>query len=173
MKNSDLVYKLGIKWGLLITAGLVIFFFFMKMIGLVHNLELRALNILIVAFGVVAALKELKRKDNEKRLSYMSGFGCGLWTTAVGVVSFAVLVIFYLSFIDTAFMADIKQSEPFAQYLNPFTIFLTIVIEGVFSGILITYAALQFMKESLLKQSRAGKQVPPLGTGAPVSTVKP
>ncbi len=161
MKNSELVYKLGLKWGLIVCAGLIAFFFLMKAIGLVHNLELRALNILLVAGGVIGALRELKAKDSEKRLSYMSGFGCGMWTTGVGVTCFAVFVILYLSFADTAFMQEITSTEPFARYLNPFTIFLTIMIEGIFSGILITYAALQFMKESLLKRSRAANLATP------------
>jgi hypothetical protein len=153
-RSNNRVERIGIRYGLWVAAGLILFFLFMKLIGLVHNLELRFLNILILAAGVIAAIRELKNTSNKRYLSYMKGVGCGLITTGVGVILFAVFLVFYLGFIDTAFMAEIKQKEAFGDILNPVTVAITIIMEGGFSGVILTFATMQYMKFSLLKASR-------------------
>ena len=129
------------------TLALVGFFFLMKAFGLEHNLELRALNLIILSSFVYAALKIYKKQKNG-HLPYLMGIRLGLLTSAAGVIPFAALVFFYVSVISPDFMVDIKNEEPFGEYLNPFVVSFTIILEGMISGFLVSYASLQYLRPS-------------------------
>lgn len=150
-KYTDLseTYQLAIKFGLLMTLCLVGFFFLMKAFGLEHNLELRALNIIILSSFVYATLKTYKKRNNGQ-LPYLSGISLGIATSAVGVFLFAIFVFIYVTLIAPEFMAEIKAKEPFGDFLNPFIVSFTIVLEGMISGFLVAYASLQYLRPSRL-----------------------
>ena len=65
-------YSLAIQNGFLMTLALVGFFFPVKALGLEHNLELRALNIIILSSFVYTALQTYKRQKNGQLL-YLAG----------------------------------------------------------------------------------------------------
>ena len=154
---KNLIEQTVIKSGLYTAAGLVGFFFFFKAIGLVHNLELRALNVLVLTFGVFMAIRHVKRTV-PRRFTYLNGLATGIGTAVTGVTAFALFTLIYVSVLDPAFMQEIKETEPFAKYLNPLTVTLTIFIEGAFSGILLSYAAMQFYRHSRLESTyQSGK----------------
>ena len=129
------------------SLALVGFFFLMKAFGLEHNLELRALNLLILSSFVYAALKTYKKQKNGQ-LPYLSGISLGLLTSAAGVIPFAMLVFIYVGLISPDFMADIISNEPFGEYLNPFIVSFVIILEGMISGFLVSYASLQYLRPS-------------------------
>lgn len=133
------------------TLALVGFFFLMKAVGLEHNLELRALNIIILASLVFAAIKRYKKQSNG-HLPYLPGISVGIITSAVGVVLFAIFIFLYLTVIAPEFMTMIEENEPFGNYLNPFLISFTIVLEGIISGLLASYASLQYLRPSHMNQ---------------------
>ena len=133
------------------TLALVGFFFLMKAFGLEHNLELRALNIVILSSLVFAAIKEYKKQKNG-HLPYLPGIAVGIVTSAVGVILFAVFVLIYLTVIAPEFMTMIKENEPFGDFLNPFLVSFTIVFEGMVSGLLASYASLQYLRPSHMHQ---------------------
>ncbi|MGB3619442.1 MAG: DUF4199 domain-containing protein [Catalinimonas sp.] len=153
---DNLIERTALRYGPLTAGGLVLFFFLMRMIGLVHNLELRALNLLIMTAGVVLAVRSFHRQKR-RRVLYGKALGCGLLTAAVAAASFALFTFFYLSVLDTAFMEEVIRDEPFGRYLNPFTVSLTILLEGSFSGFLISYIALQYMKGTMVEPSYANE----------------
>ncbi len=145
--NISETYRLALRFGVLMTLCLVGFFFLMKAFGLEHNLELRALNIIILSSFVYAALKTYK-KQNNGQLPYLSGISIGVFTSAVGVVLFAALVFVYITFISPEFMVEIKNQEPFGEFLNPFIVSFTIVFEGMISGLLVSFISLQYLRPS-------------------------
>ena len=129
------------------TLALVGFFFMMKAFGLEHNLELRALNIIILSSFVYAALKTYKKQKNGQ-LPYLSGISLGISTAAAGVFPFAVLVFLYITVVSPDFMLDIQRREPFGEYLNPLVVTFTIILEGMISGFIASYASLQYLRPS-------------------------
>ncbi len=60
MKLTDIltIERLAIKYGILMALAPVGFFLLMKAFGLHHNLELRALNIVILSIFVLIAVKD-------------------------------------------------------------------------------------------------------------------
>ena len=131
------------KWGLLTAAGLTVFLFLMKAIGLLHVVELRALNVFILVGGVVMAIKIFRKKKPES-FNYFSGMVMGIHTAAIGSVVFAIFVFLYVSFLDPSLMRDIIENEPMGRFLNPYIVAFIIALEGVFSGLLVTFIAMNY-----------------------------
>ena len=52
--------RIAENYGLRIAAGLIAFFFLMKVIGLGHNAELRLFNLVILTVGIWAALRKFR-----------------------------------------------------------------------------------------------------------------
>lgn len=135
----------GLKGGIIIFLGLLIYFYLMKFLGLEHNLNLRALNIIIMGVGVNYAISSMRKHNNE--FDYLKGIGTGLVAAASSSILFAIFTFINLQFIDPAFLQEIITEEPFGLYLNAFKITFIIVIEGIGSGFLLTFGLMQWYKK--------------------------
>lgn len=124
------------SYGLRIALILIVYFLVMKFSGLSHHVELRLLNLFILTGGVYYALRRLKR--NEKHLNYFKALVTGVATGAIGTLVFAIFLFFYMQF-DTELMQSIKENEPMGRYLNPYMAAFIVALEGVFSGLLVTF----------------------------------
>ena len=145
--KDNYIESTAAKYGGLMALALVGFFLLMKAFGLEHNLELRALNLFILFSFVLMSIDNYE-KSHPENFAYLKGLGIGLLTAAIGVLSFASLVILYITVINPSFMEIIQQNEPFGDFLNPLLVGCTIVIEGMASGFLATYAIMQYYKRS-------------------------
>lgn len=143
------IEKVSLKYGLMTCAGLVGYFLLMKAFNLEHHLEFRALNLVILGSGVLAAIKYFK-DHSYHAMTYLRGLGAGILTAMIAVMSFAILLFIYLSFIQPGFMEVIKENEPFGLYLNPYNVTGIIILEGVASGFLLSFAIMQYYKTSHL-----------------------
>lgn len=143
--------KTALKYGLLTTAGLILFFFFMMLIGLAYNVELRVLNLFIMFAGVYAGIRH--RKHHDKKMNYLDGILTGQFTAFTAAISFAVFIFIYLMFLDPSFMVAIQQKEAFGEYLNPYTIAIVIAIEGSASGFLCSYLTMQWLKRDIMSET--------------------
>ena len=137
--------QVSIKYGALTAAGLTAVFLLAKFAGLADLLVLRLLNLPILVGGVLMAIHHFKAQKNSN-MAYLEGFGIGMFTSLIGVITFAVFMLFYLTLIDPAFMDVIREKSMFGSYLNPFIASFTIVIEGLGSGLMITFTLMQYFK---------------------------
>ena len=145
--KSETIEQMSFRYGILMALALAGVFFLMKAFGLEHNLSLRAFNLLILASFVFMAIKQYKQ-NRGGGLSYFKGLGLGILTTVVGAVSFAIMVVYYVTIVAPEFMETIKSQEPIGDFLNPILVGCTIIIEGVASGCLVSYGIMQFFKPS-------------------------
>lgn len=132
------------NYGLRIAAGLIAFFLIMKFTGLVEHVELRALNLVILVGGIYFALKKFKN-THEDHLNYFRGLVTGVATAAVGALGFTVFLFVYLKFLDTGMMQFIRDNDPMGRYLNPYISSFIILLEGVFSGLLVTFILINYV----------------------------
>jgi hypothetical protein len=142
--NKESIEYNGLKAGLFIFLGLLAFFIIMKAVGLIHNLELRALNLLIMASGVYFAIKSIKKVNSD--FDYFKGIGTGVLAALSSSIGFAIFNVIYLLVIDPAFMLEIKETEPFSNYLNPLSVAVVIFMEGASSGALLSFGFMQWFK---------------------------
>jgi len=139
------------SYGLRIAAGLIGFFLVMKLVGLSHHVELRLLNLFILTAGVYVALKKFKQ-THEDRLNYFRGLITGVATAAVGSLVFAFFLFLYMQ-LDSDMMQFIIENEPMGRYMNPYIASFIVALEGVFSGLLVTFILINYVSTDEVNQS--------------------
>lgn len=139
------------SYGLRIAAGLIGFFLIMKLVGLSHHVELRLLNLFILVGGVYMALKKFKQ-SHEDRLNYFRGLVTGVATAAVGSLVFSLFLFLYMQ-LDSDLMQSIIENEPMGRYMNPYIASFIVALEGVFSGLLVTFILINYVETDEVNQS--------------------
>jgi glucan phosphoethanolaminetransferase (alkaline phosphatase superfamily) len=131
------------SYGLRIAIGLIVYFVIMHLLGYSHYVELRLLNLLILVAGVFLALKKF-RKTHNFHLNYFRALATGVSTAAIGSFIFAVFLFIYMS-VDESLMLSIIENEPMGRYMNPYIAAFIVALEGVFSGLLVTFILINFV----------------------------
>lgn len=156
-----------IRYGLLITAGLIVYFLIMKFLGLVHITELRVFNFFIVLGVLYLAYREFHETDINHQFNYMQAFIFGFSTSTIGTLVFAVFIFFYVSFMDPALMDTIEEKGPLGEYLNPYLVSVIVIVEGVLSGALATFMIINVKNANRIENEVNGKGHE---NGSPAST---
>jgi len=144
MHNS--IIKLALKFGLITCFTLVIFFLFMKYVSLIQIVELRCLNFVILLFGVNAAFHNYRRQTG-LNIEYFKGFFLGFYTCTFAVIPFALFVFLYLWKIDPFLVNALKSNSLLMGVeITPEKAAITIIIEGVVSGVLIPFILMQYYR---------------------------
>jgi hypothetical protein len=131
------------SYGLRIGVGLIVYFVVMHLTGLSHHVELRLLNLLILVAGVYLALKKFK-DTHGAQLNYFRALATGVSTAAIGSFIFACFLFAYMK-IDSSLMASIVENEPMGRYLNPYIASFIVALEGLFSGLLVTFILINYI----------------------------
>jgi hypothetical protein len=131
------------NYGLRIAAGLIIFFMIMKFADYGHHPELRLLNLLILATGIYYALKKFK-ETHEEHLNYFRALITGVSAGAIGSVIFALFLFIYMK-IDNGFMQAVIENDPMGRYLNAYIASFIVALEGLFSGLLVTFVLINYV----------------------------
>jgi hypothetical protein len=132
-------------YGTLITLGLILYFFISYLAGFVHIIELRLLNLVILITGVYFALRQYQRTHGG-HMDYFHSFVTGMATAAIGTLTFSVFLLVYL-FIDKELMQVIAERQPLGFYLNPYIASFMVSLEGIFSGLFVTFLLSNFLAE--------------------------
>jgi hypothetical protein len=66
-------------------------------------------------------------------------------TGAIGSIVFAVFFWIYVSFLDRELMQFIVDNEPMGRFLNPYISAFIVALEGVFSGLLVTFILINYI----------------------------
>ena len=132
--------------GMLTCACLIGYFFLMNAFKLQEVLALRAFNFFILLGGILWAFHFYRKASDENKIDYFAGLKIGVRVTLTSVVSFAIFMALYLVY-DGHLMYVIKESTGIGDYLNPLTIAGAVCIEGIGSGIIITFIAMQYFKK--------------------------
>jgi len=142
-----------IKYGLFTSLALIIYFLSMKLFGLETNFYLRFLNFLIIIVAIYALIKqELKKPE----ATYFSTLINGISMTVVTVLTFLVFLAVYIKFIDPSFIEVMEASNIWGNQLSVAQASVAIFIEGMASGLVITFAWLQYFKNSFTKVETNG-----------------
>lgn len=140
--------KLPIKYGALTAVGLIVYFLLMKLFGLETNFLLRIFNFVFIVAGIYALLKTLYSPPNEGP-SYFAGLGSGIVLTVTAIVIFLVFLGAYVTYIDPTFMQVLEDSQIWGADLELVEITFAIFVEGLASGLIISFALMQYFKKSI------------------------
>jgi len=131
------------NYGLKIAAGLIGYFVLMRVIGLHHHVELRLLNLGILVAGIYFALKKFKETHGQ-HINYFRALITGVSTSAIASILFALFLFIYMK-VDEAMMQSIVENEPMGHYLNAYMSAFIVALEGVFSGLLVTFVLINYV----------------------------
>jgi len=145
--NFNSIEKIGITSGVFTFIFLGLYFLIMKMLGLVHVIEFRLLNAVIMFFGCYSAVKMSKK--HLEHFDFLKGYGAGLLTALIASTLFTAFGLVYLYLIDPEFITEIKRNEILGVYQNKFIASAQIFIEGTASGFLFTHASVVRFKRNL------------------------
>src|SRR5689334_5276919 len=135
--------KIPLNYGLKIAGGLTAYFLLMFVIDKGHHVELRLLNLFILAAGIFFGLKKFK-ETHEDHLNYFRALITGVAIGAVGSGIFGIILFTYLT-IDSGFMEAMSTNEQMGVHLNPYMASFIVVLEGVFSGLLVTFVLINWV----------------------------
>jgi hypothetical protein len=141
LANPNFVH---VNYGLRIAGGLILYFLVMKFAGLLHVVELRLLNLFILIAGIYYALKRFQQTHGH-HIHYFRALITGFATGAIGSLVFAAFLFIYVSLLDRGFMQYLIENEPMGRFLNPYIASFIVALEGVFSGLLVTFILINFI----------------------------
>jgi len=136
--------QLHVNYGLKVAGGLIAYFLIMKFAGLLNVVELRLLNVIILVGGIYMALKKFQHTHGE-HINYFRALVTGVATGAIASLVFAAFLFIYVTFIDVPFMQYIIDNEPMGRFLNPYIVSFIVALEGVFSGLLVTFVLINYI----------------------------
>ena len=151
--NKQSTESSSLKIGLLTSAALIGYFLLMKAVGLAHIIELRLLNFVFLGIGITYGIYQLKKSLSHEDF-YLKGLGHGFMIVLFALVPFAIFMTVYLQFIDPQLMAQIRESVAIREYINWMAILFVILLEGLASGAILTFAAMQYFKNEGSKSAK-------------------
>lgn len=131
------------NYGLRIAAGLIGLFVLMFFLGFGHVVELRLLNLFILGGGVYYGLKKFSDTHGAS-INYFRALATGVSIGAIGSALFGIFLFIFLK-IDADFMQAIIDNEPMGRFMNPYIASFIVVLEGVFSGLLVTFVLINYI----------------------------
>ena len=101
------------------------------------------MNLVILVIGIYYALKKFKN-THEDHMNYFRGLIVGVATGSIASVVFAAFLFIYMK-VNPALLASIQENEPMGRYLNEYMSAFIVALEGVFSGLLVTFVLMNYV----------------------------
>ena len=130
--------SLSLQFGLLMLTGFIAIFYTIYMLGYAQYTELRILNAVVHLSCMYLAIKAYYKTDRENVENYMLGVAQGMEASIIGVIGYAIFIAVFMK-IDPRLMNLIKQNSTMEIYLNPYTITLGILTEGLMVSLIGSY----------------------------------
>lgn len=132
------MFKIALKFGLILAISLISFFLIMHFFNLSQNYNLRIFNGVIHLSVIYFVMRVGLSSGAISGENYVNSVFLGMLSSFIGVAIFAFFQLLFLTF-DTTFMAQIKDALSFGAYLNPYTASLIILVEGVAVSLIGSY----------------------------------
>jgi hypothetical protein len=145
MKTKDKM-RTGYVYGLIMAASLVVYFLLMKLLGLETNFYLRIFNFVILVGGVYFLMRNEIIRSTQS-VTYFEGLGLGLRATISSVIVFLFFLAGYINFFDPEFMKILQESEIWGTDITLPQAVTGILIEGIASSVVISFAWMQYFKK--------------------------
>ena len=130
--------NISVKYGLLMLVGLIALYLLMYVMGLGHRSEFRMLNGVIHLYCIYKAIQAYYNLHPENIGNYMMGVTQGMGASIIGVGAYTAFVTIFLA-LDPTLMNLIRQNSNMAAYLNPYSISLYILVEGLVVSLIGAY----------------------------------
>ena len=144
--------KLAVKAAVRICISFIVYFMMMKYLNLIHITSLRFLNIFILIGGLFATYRYYRAQTKILNIEYFDGILLGILTSIASFIFFAIFI--YISFrAEPALLQVLKGNTIMMGFgsLTPAYAAATVIIEGTFSGLIISFAIMQYYKSGFYR----------------------
>ena len=150
---------LAAKASALICTSFIAYFLLMQYLSLLHITELRFLNIIILITGLVTTYRYYRKKTKILNILYFDGLLLGILTSVASFLFFAIFVYIYFR-ADPALLQVLKGNTIMMGFgsVTPANAAVTVVIEGVISGLIISFAIMQYYKSGFYRTIQEKRQ---------------
>jgi hypothetical protein len=153
--NKSHTHQISQIYGTLIFLGLTVYFFLMYAFGLIHVIELRFFNLLIMLAGIYYSIVQYRR-THLGEISYFRALTLGTATAFIGTTTFGFFLFFFLK-LEGNLMRSIHENEAIGPYLNPYIAACVVMVEGIFSGFGLSYILTNFISTEKANVAQGGK----------------
>lgn len=136
--------KIITRNAVLISLGIILYFFVMKWLGLEKHTWLRFLNFIFVFWGINNAIKTNMNENHETLYVRNFAVGIGTSTLAVGIV--VASLIAYTNLIDPNIIQIFQDTFLWSGELTLPLIVFALLIEGVASSVVSSFMLMQYYK---------------------------
>lgn len=145
MANQQLTSETnGLRTGVLTAVVLIIYTGIATLAGFLDKIEAGTLDVVILAGGVVLAIKRLKEARGN-RLSYFQGFGTGIVTALTASVLLGAF-FWVLGGVSQRAIQQIEARDLFGADLGVLIGGLGIILLGTMTGVITSLVAMQYFK---------------------------
>nr|AGU11754.1 hypothetical protein [uncultured organism] len=144
-RMSTSLQKTATRYGVFTAVASIVYFLLMKVLGLLEQIQYSFLVGVILSIGICLAIAQYKRQ-NDLRITYLSGLGVGFATSLVSSVLFGAFVTIYSMF-DKTFVTAMQTRDLFGLDLSVAAVcFIGILLQGVMIGSFVGYIAMMYFK---------------------------
>ena len=144
LKLSQYATRIPEIYGTYIFLGLAAYFFACYLLGVIHILELRLFNFVMMCAGVYYAMKQYRRTHND-HINYFRALAIGVSSAFIGTSAF-VLVLFIMFTLNQNIYQEVIKNAPMGEHLNVYIATSAVWFEGMFSGFMATFILINFLE---------------------------
>jgi hypothetical protein len=145
------IERTGLKYGLLLAGANTGFFLLMALFGLETYTWLRFVNLVFIFLIVYKGLQFYKH-HTQGYWTYLKGLGLGTYILLVGALLFSIFLGIY-SLLNPDFVESLKNNQSVVSFFNPFVLAVVSFLETMIYGFILTFACMQRLKTSHMKDS--------------------
>lgn len=147
MKNQQLSFESNaIRIGGITAVVLVAYTAAAALMGFLGQIEAGALDLVILAVGVVLAIKRYKQALGN-HMSYLNGFGTGILTALIASIALGAF-FWLLGGISQAAVKQIEARDLFGADMGVLIGGLGIILLGTMTGVIVSLIAMQYYKSA-------------------------
>ncbi len=149
--NLRIMQRISIRYGLLMLAGFVTLYLIMYVIGLGHRSEFRILNGFVHLYCIYKAIQAYYNQYPENIGNYLMGVTQGMGASVIGVGGYTAFITIFLA-LDPTLMNLIRQNSKMEAYLNPYSVSLYILVEGIVVSLIGAYILTRVVDNQVKKE---------------------
>jgi hypothetical protein len=141
------IASIGIRYGVIASIMMVIYFIIMVLLGLSHIELVRFFSHFFVMVAVVLAIGTFKRSRGG-HMPYLPGLGIGFVVGLIGSVLYAAFIFLYAHFIDQDYQQSLRTQDYFGAFLSPLALAGSILLLGIVVGSFTGYTLMMLYDNS-------------------------
>src|SRR5690554_990807 len=136
-----------ILYGLIVAAGLIVYFLLLSIFDLHKNPFYSVFNLVITGAGIYLAISKFRR-DQGQKFKYQEGFVTGLITGFIATIIFTVFFGIYATELEDNFIEEMLVVWDTDWFMNTGMLLFTVALMGFASTFVLSLSFMQLLKDS-------------------------